>query len=158
MRKMTKRSAIITTTAVLAVGVGAAAWAVNGWTINGTGKGEAQASEIIDLTAEAKVDKPIYPGLKTTIAMTVDNKNDFPVQITSDITPTRFTVEPATPGCALTPAAVKGSDFPGPKPVISAKKKETIQSNIEIGDLPQACAGKKLKIEYNFKALSTVAS
>ena len=156
MRKMTKRSAIITGVAVAAVGAGAAAWAANGWEIGGSGTAEAKAAEIVPLQAEGKVKGNIYPGLKTTIDLVVDNKNEFPVKLTPNVKPTTYTVTPTTPDCfnGLTAAAVQTTNFPGDA-TIPAKEKKTVVSNITIGSLPEACAGKTLKVNYTFTAEST---
>src|SRR4051794_10158615 len=81
MRKFTKRSAIITTTAVVAIGAGAAAWAFTGWNVEGKGSGSADASKIEKLEAKATVKENVYPGLTTVISMDVQNPNEFPVQL-----------------------------------------------------------------------------
>ncbi|MFF5079855.1 hypothetical protein ACFY36_22615 [Actinoplanes sp. NPDC000266] len=153
---MTKRSAIVTATAVLAVGAGAAAWAANGWTVDGKGTASAEGAEIKALNAHAAVVDKLYPGVVTKISLTVDNPNEFPVILDKAITPTKFTVDPATPKCEqglLT--AVKSTDFPG-TPTVQAKKSATVESNLTIGELPQDCAAKKIQLEYTFKAVSTV--
>ncbi|MEV4350383.1 hypothetical protein AB0J83_38495 [Actinoplanes sp. NPDC049596] len=155
MRKMTKRSAIITATAVLAVGAGAAAWAANGWTIGGTGSGTAEAADIIPLTASATVAGKVYPGFKTTMALRVKNDNSFPVQLTAPITPTGFSIAPEDNACSsgVTAGAVAKTSFPG-TPTLLAGEEKTVTSNIEIGDLPQACAKKAFTFQYSFTAVT----
>ncbi|XVU24682.1 hypothetical protein ACQPZJ_46985 [Actinoplanes sp. CA-054009] len=153
---MTKRSAIITATAVLAVGAGAAAWAANGWTVNGKGTASAEGAEIQELKAHAAVIDKLYPGIVTKISLTVDNPNEFPVILDKAINPTKFSVDPADTKCQQGLAkAVKSTDFPG-NPTVPAKDSATVQSNLTIGDLPQECAAKKISLEYGFTAVSTV--
>ena len=82
MRKMTKRSAIISGVAVAAIGVGATAWAA-GWGVTGSGTGSAKASELKNLAATATLADNIYPGAKTKITLSVTNPNDFPVKLTA---------------------------------------------------------------------------
>ena len=159
MRKMTKRSAIVTAVAVAAVGAGAAAWAANGWQIGGEGSAEAKAAEIIPLKAEGKVKGNVYPGFATTIDLEVDNRNEFPVQLSPGVKPTTYTVTPNTPDCynGLTGDAVKTTNFPGDA-TVPAKQKKTVVSNITIGSLPQACAGRTIKVNYTFTAESTTVA
>ena len=156
MRKITKRSAVVAGAAAVIIGGGAAAWAVNGWTIGGKGSAEAQAATITPLEASATIKDKIYPGLKTTITTSVKNLNDFPVQLTGKIQPTKVTTSPATPECekGLLADDMIITNFPG-TPVVEAKTtKPNIPSAVEFGDLPQACAGKTITVQYDFTAVS----
>lgn len=180
MRTFTKRSAVIATVSALALS-GGAAFAFNGWSVNGSGKANASASKITELTATSTFADAIYPGLKTKVSTVVINLNDFPVQLTSnsakivDITvkggstpriaddtaraddSTRF--DPAIGECktGLAKDGVINTDFPG-NPVVpstaASKTGHTITSNVTFGSIPQACAGKSIEIKYTFAGVS----
>jgi hypothetical protein len=83
MRKITKRSAAVATGAVLAVAGGTAAFAVaSGWF---SGSGTVYASSSTIKTVQATVDtrslSNLYPGKSVKVVGTVNNPNDFSVQI-----------------------------------------------------------------------------
>jgi hypothetical protein len=85
MRKVNRRTKVIlTVAAVSAVAVNAgAAWAY--WRISGTGTGAAQAGAVIELSLKGRSDeeKPLFPGGTSDLTVTVTNRNDFPIRITS---------------------------------------------------------------------------
>jgi hypothetical protein len=85
MRKVSRRSKVILTVAAvaaLAVNAGAA-WAY--WRITGSGTGVAQAGSVIELDVSGVSDdkKPLYPGAKGDLTVTIANKNNFPIKITT---------------------------------------------------------------------------
>ena len=156
MRKMTKRSAIITGVAVAAVGAGATAWAA-GWLVEGSGTGSADAATITALDGKATLADKIYPGAKTQILVEVDNKNEFPVKVDpASFKPTQFAVVGDNGGdCAkgLGVNAVKSTALKD-NPTIPAKDKATVKADLTVGDLPQACVGKKFTLSYTFSGTS----
>ncbi|GID25382.1 hypothetical protein [Paractinoplanes brasiliensis] len=159
MRKMTKRSAIVTGVAVAALGIGATAWAAS-WLVTGSGSGTASAAKIEKLEATAKVNGNVFPGAKTTITLTVNNKNEFPVQID----PTSFVPKPVkvTPAgaeattCAnnLKPSAITDLKIIKGDGKVPAKSKAEVTADLLIGDLPQECAGKSFELDYDFSGTS----
>lgn len=85
MRKANRRTKVILTICVVAaVAVNAgAAWAY--WRITGSGTGVAVAGSAIKLDLKGKSDdkKPLYPGGKSNLTVTVTNENNFPIEITT---------------------------------------------------------------------------
>lgn len=85
MRKVNRRTKVIlTVAAVAAVAVNAgAAWAY--WRMTGTGTGVAQAGSVIELSLRGRSDddKPLFPGGTSDLTVTVTNRNDFPIEITT---------------------------------------------------------------------------
>lgn len=159
MRKLTKRStALVAGLAVVVIG-GGAAWAANGWNIGGSGSADANAATITDLTAESTLAGTIYPGVTTDVASKVHNVNDFKVQLTASsaaVTSFAGTADAACKSALDANPNIFTTTFPD-SPVIPAKTPaagESIHSNVTIGDLPQACAGKAIKINYTFKGVS----
>jgi hypothetical protein len=87
MRKITKRSAVIATASVLAVGTGTAAFAyASGW-FNGSGTVYANSSTVQPVTTTvvlSDASQKLYPGKTVAISsVTVSNPNDYPVLITA---------------------------------------------------------------------------
>jgi hypothetical protein len=157
MAKFTKRSAaVIGGVAAVVIGGGAAFAAVNGWTIGGTGQAEANAATITPLTATATINGNIYPGKVTTISTAITNPNEFPVKLTGSVTPTSAVVTPATPDClsALTTDSVLSTNFPGTPDVPAGANGQVVTSNLTVGNLPQACAGRNIKVTYTFTSVS----
>ncbi|GAA2869366.1 hypothetical protein Acy02nite_41230 [Actinoplanes cyaneus] len=158
MRKLSKRStAVIAGVAVVAIG-GGAAWAANGWNIGGSGSADAEAATITDLTATSTLAGKIYPGVTTKVNSGVINLNDFPVQLTASSAAVTSFDGTADPTCKSALAANPGiftTTFPD-SPTIPAKATSAvpIESTVTIGDLPQACAGKAIKINYTFQGVS----
>jgi hypothetical protein len=162
MRKITKRSAIIATAAVVAIGGGAAAWAA-GWNIGGTGTGDASAASITPLTAAIDLGSTtVYPGLVVNVTGKVNNPNDFPVQVTdANVVPTGVVVTggtaPSDAGACqnslLGTPAVLTQNFLG-TPIIAKNSTGTdVNSHVVIGDLPQTCAGTHIKVTYSFTGI-----
>jgi hypothetical protein len=85
MRRVNRRTKVIlSVAAVAAVAVNAGvAWAY--WTINGTGTGAAQAGAVIELSLKGRSDddRPLFPGGTSDLTVTVTNRNDFPIRITT---------------------------------------------------------------------------
>lgn len=83
MRKLTKRSTAIAATTVVALGAAGAAWAA--WSLTGSGNAEAQAGSVVALkvTSAGLPAGGLTPGNPTTVLLTVENRNRFPVRITS---------------------------------------------------------------------------
>jgi hypothetical protein len=78
-----RRALVASAVAGTLVATGGAAWAV--WRLNGGGSASATASSAIDLrlAAEPRPDRPLYPGARTDLAVTVENPNPFPVVVTA---------------------------------------------------------------------------
>ena len=83
MRKLTKRSTAIAASTVVALGAAGAAWAA--WSLTGSGSAEAQAGSVVALkvTSAGLPAGGLTPGNSTTVLLTVENRNKFPVRITS---------------------------------------------------------------------------
>jgi hypothetical protein len=165
MRKNTKRSAVIAGVATVIIGGGVAAWAANGWSLTGTGSGEAQAAQIHPLTATTSLgDKTIYPGAKVTATTSVNNPNEFGVKLDTSVKATNVTLSSGqTNSCtdvlnqALNTPGTSGAivaSFPT-TPTILAKQSTSVASSVVIPmELPQSCAGSRLKISYSFTGVS----
>ncbi len=85
MRKITKRAAAVVAGSVLALTGATAAFAyANGW-FSGSGTAYAHASTIQTVTAtiDSRSVGNIYPGKELAISGTVNNPNDYTVQIDS---------------------------------------------------------------------------
>jgi hypothetical protein len=85
MRKVNRRTKVIlTVAAVAAVVVNAGvAWAY--WRLTGSGTGIAKAGSAIELNVSGVSDdkKPLYPGGKSNLTVTIANDNSFPIKITT---------------------------------------------------------------------------
>ena len=156
MAKLTKRSAAVAAGIAVVVIGGGAAFAANGWTIGGTGTAEANAAKITPLTATATVAGNIFPGKTTTISTAITNPNEFKVKLVGTIEPTNAVVTPADNDClnGLGAQGVFVTNFPGTPEVAAGAKGQVVSSNLTVGDLPQACAGKKITISYKFDSVS----
>ncbi len=160
MRKITKRSAIITGVTVVAMGAGAAAWAANGWTITGSGTAQADAATITPLTGIATIAGKVWPGKATTISMQVNNSNEFPVNLTTtSFVPGQITVTPAgddATACKteLTSSALEAVGNPSGSSTIPAFGNTTVTAALTVGDLPLKCAGKSFSLAYTFTGVS----
>ncbi len=159
MRKNTKRSAVLAGVAAVAIGGGAAAWAA-GWGVDGDGTAEATASTIKNLSMTSIISAKIYPGLSTTMSSAVSNENDFKVQLTGSVTPKIITVTPAgaeadTCKTGLAAPGILNTNFPGTPVIPAGAKNLKLTSTVTIGEnLPKACAGKTIKIDYGFTGVS----
>jgi hypothetical protein len=157
MRKLSKRStAVIAGVAIVVIG-GGAAFAAQGWTIDGAGKADGKAAEIKDLSASSTFGANLYPGVKVSLATKFKNPNEFPVVLTGAIAVKSATVAPADATCstALTQGGMFTTTFPGTEEIAPGEKDVT--SEVTIGDIPEECAGKKIRVEYTFDGLSKAA-
>ncbi|MEV6347792.1 hypothetical protein [Actinoplanes sp. NPDC051851] len=160
MRKLTKRStAVAAGVAVAVIGGGAAFAAATGWNIGGTGKGTAKAAEIKPLTATSTLTGNIYPGVTLPFTTKFKNTNEFDVVLNGKSSITSAAVTPADAKATSCENGLKGTadilktDFPG-TPEIKAGTEADVSSTVEVGSLPQDCAGKTIKVEYSFEAIS----
>lgn len=82
MRKLSRRSATVAVTSIVSVGAAGAAWAA--WSLTGSGTAEAKAGSVVNLkVTSAGLAGGLTPGNATTVLLTVENRNAFPVQITN---------------------------------------------------------------------------
>ena len=156
MRKNTKRSAVIAGVATVAIAGGAAAWAA-GWGVEGDGEATATASTITKMSATSNINGKIHPGFQTTMSSAVTNQNDFAVKLTGSVTPRIVTVTPANEDCraAILSPGILNTDFPGTPTIPAGANGFAVTSNITIGqNLPEACAGKVIKVTYGFTGVS----
>jgi hypothetical protein len=159
MRKFTKRSAVVAGVTALAISGGAAWAAFSGWEIGGEGKASAKAAQIKKLTATTTLTDNLYPGSKSPLDSMIKNPNEFPVQLTGQIQVDSATVTPADPDAtdcqdAMTSAGMFTTTFPG-TPQLAAEEEKPVPGEVLIGNIPQTCAGKTIKINYSFTAKST---
>ncbi|BCJ54186.1 hypothetical protein Asp14428_56610 [Actinoplanes sp. NBRC 14428] len=81
MRKLSRRSTTVAVTSIVAVGAAGAAWAA--WSLSGSGTAEAKAGSVVNLkVTHAGLAGGLTPGNATTVLLTVENRNAFPVRIT----------------------------------------------------------------------------
>jgi|SRR3954469_24113168 hypothetical protein len=79
MRKISKRAAVIATTATLALG-GGAAYAI--WAVGGVGAVNATSSSVAPLTATTvNMTEKLYPGVQRSVTVDIKNSNDFPIVV-----------------------------------------------------------------------------
>ena len=99
MRKITKRSAAVITTAVLAVGgMGVGAWAA-GW-FSGTGEAVAATEAAKPVSAVITAKTKLYPGAAADARVQASNPNDYAVKVTGLTIDNSRTPEKALPaGC-----------------------------------------------------------
>ncbi|WP_328462192.1 hypothetical protein OHA21_34570 [Actinoplanes sp. NBC_00393] len=159
MRKISKRSAVIVGVTVVALGGGAAWAAFSGWDIEGEGKANGKAAQIKKLTASTTFTDNLYPGLTTDITTTMKNPNEFPVQLTGEIAVVNATVTPAgedATACAagLKEAGMFTTTFPGTPTIAAGDEAASVPGTVTIGNIPQACSAKTVKIDYSFNAKS----
>jgi hypothetical protein len=83
MRKVTKRSTAVVLAGVAVLGIAGAAWAA--WTLTGSGSAQARAGSVVGLrvTSAGLPAGGLTPGNATTVLLTVENRNQFPVRITA---------------------------------------------------------------------------
>jgi hypothetical protein len=146
MRKITKRAAVIATTAVIAVGGGTAAFAYAAGWFHGDGTATASTSAIKNVNAVVTVSGPVYPG--KVIAITnaqVANPNDYPVLVTG-VTVASVT-DPSGAGCDQSKAGFSFSEVPSTK----VESGQT-PGNVSLGkmtmspDADPVCAGHTLTV------------
>jgi hypothetical protein len=158
MGKFTKRTAVIAGVSALAISGGAAWAAITGWSIDGSGKANAKAAEVKKLTATTTFTDNLYPGSKSPLDSTIKNPNEFAVKLTGNIKVDSATVTPAgadatTCADAMDDAGMFTTSFPG-TPTLTAGEEKSVPGDVTIGSIPQACAGKTIKINYSFTAES----
>ncbi|WP_430780898.1 hypothetical protein [Actinoplanes sp. G11-F43] len=155
MAKFTKRTVVVAGVTALALSGGAAWAAITGWNINGTGEANGKAAEIKELTASTTFSDSLFPGAKSPLVTNMTNPNEFPVKLTGQIQVDNATVTPENNDCktALLQAGMFNTTFPG-TPEIGAGLTKSVPGNVTIGNIPQACASKTIKIDYSFKAES----
>ena len=83
MRKLSRRSAAVTVTALVGLAAAGAAWAA--WNLTGSGSAQAKAGQVENLTVTSAglPQGGLTPGNATAVLLTVENKNKFPVQVTA---------------------------------------------------------------------------
>jgi hypothetical protein len=158
MGKFTKRTAVIAGVSALAISGGAAWAAFSGWDIGGEGKASAKAAQVKKLTATTTLTENLYPGSKSPLDSKIKNPNEFDVQLTGNIKVESATVTPAGTEADTCAAAMKDdgmftTTFPG-TPTLEAGEEKDVDGDVTIGNIPQACAGKTIKIDYSFTAKS----
>jgi hypothetical protein len=162
MRKFTKRSAVIAGVTVVALG-GGAAWAtITGWGIAGTGKANAKAADIKPLTATSTFNGNLYPGVTRTLTTKMTNPNEFKVKLTGEAAVANAIVTPDDADATNCETALKTpgafiTDFPGQPTLEVTDAEQDVTSTVQIGSIPETCAGKNIKIEYTFKGVSAVS-
>ncbi len=82
MRKLTKRSTAVVAASVVALGAAGAAWAA--WSLTRSRSAQAKAGSVVALkvTSAGLPAGGLTPGNPTTVLLTVENRNRFPVRIT----------------------------------------------------------------------------
>jgi hypothetical protein len=140
MRKISKRAAVIATTATLALGGGIAYAA---WLAGGSGVATAKAASVADLTTDAlSVTGGLYPGAVRNVQVVVRNSNEFPVEITGITDAGGLTVTPADDGCASSNVYFTETAYPDGT-VVPATGGLAMQGTVTMrSDAPQACKGK----------------
>ncbi len=102
MHRFSRRAKLLgTAVAVITVGAGGgAAWAQ--WLATGTGSASAKAGTAIELQVSGvpDPDRVLYPGVTTSLEITITNPNSFPVLI--------FQIRPGTGGTVVDAAHVAG--------------------------------------------------
>ncbi|GGQ40463.1 hypothetical protein [Couchioplanes azureus] len=164
MRKLDRRGkAILSAAAAAAVIVNAgAAWAY--WRLGGAGTGVAVAGSAVELELQGRSDgsEPLYPGGSAGLTVTVTNRNDFPVRITS-ISPGRgrVTADPAhrDAGCletgVLVSADVLTVSWEVPKNTIGVF---TVPGGLRMTNSSDtACQGATFTIPVTAKGLSSAS-
>ncbi|GGQ40457.1 hypothetical protein [Couchioplanes azureus] len=83
MRPLSRRSTTVVVFTAVALGAAGAAWAA--WGLTGSGTAEAKAGSVVTLkvTGAGLAAGGLTPGNATTVLLTVENRNAFPVRITN---------------------------------------------------------------------------
>lgn len=147
MRKMTKRAAVIGTSAVLAVAGGTAAFAyATGW-FHGDGTAAATTSTIQNVHASFTVAGNLYPGKIIDVNNAhVSNPNDYTVQITG--VSVASVVDPGGAGCTQSKAGFTFDSLPAGTTVANG----TTAENVNLGHMTMSqtadpvCAGRALTV------------
>jgi hypothetical protein len=140
MRKISKRAAVIATTATLALGGGAAYAA---WLVNGAGVAGASSASVAQLTTDdLTVSGGLYPTAVRNVQVVVRNSNEFPVDITSITDSGGLTVTPTDAGCASSNVFFTPTAYPDGVTVPAAGGL-AMQGTVSMrSDAPEACKGK----------------
>jgi hypothetical protein len=159
MRKLTKRSAAIIAASVIAVGGGAAAWAVNGWNITGSGTATAASSNVVPMNADITLSGNVFPGRSLTAVALVDNSNEFPVLLTG-LTPGAVTVTKGgapndTCKNSLNTSSISAT-LPTTPPRIERGNDRRVEFPVVIGDLDDSCVNSDFRVAFTFTGKSTV--
>jgi hypothetical protein len=141
MRQMSQRTAVVMLVGVVIAAVASVAWAA--WSVTGTGTGTVQAAKVTALTAKAEPTEPLLPGATANITITVDNENDFAVEVQSFSAADKVTVDGAhDEGCS--PLNVRVIPKSGLNERVDANDthKFTVEASVEmLEDAPPACQG-----------------
>lgn len=147
MRKITKRAAVVATSAVLAVAGGTAAFAYAANWFKGDGTADAKTSTIQNVHAKITVAENLYPGKSIAIkADDLNNPNDYPVQITG--ISVASIADPSGAGCDQGKAGFAFNSLPANTKVA----KGTTAHSVDLGNMvmsPTAdpvCAGRTLTV------------
>jgi hypothetical protein len=165
MRKLSRRSTAVVVTSVVAVGAAGAAWAA--WSLTGSGTAEAKAGSVVTLkvTSAGLAAGGLTPGNATTVLLTVENRNAFPVRIT-DIDLTQL--DSPQEGCAATDNVEVVNDAPLPAPakatVPAGGKDDPATAQIAwagplrmVADPADACQGAPFTFNVHLDAVSAAA-
>jgi hypothetical protein len=141
MRQMSQRAAIVTLVGVVVAAVASVAWAA--WTVTGTGTGTVRTAEVLALTAEAEPSTALFPGGTADITVTVDNPNDFAVEVQSFMAANRVIVDPAhAEGCSPLNVVVVPRTGLAERVAANDTHRFTVESSVEMHEnAPEACQG-----------------
>jgi hypothetical protein len=141
MRHMSQRAAIVTLVGVVVTGIASVAWAA--WTVTGTGSGTLRTAEVFALTAEAEPSTALFPGGVASIVVTVDNPNDFAVEVQSFTAAKKVTVDPAhAEGCSPLNVVVVPQKGLTERIEANDTHKFTVEGSVEMKEnAPEACQG-----------------
>jgi hypothetical protein len=83
MRKLGRRSTAVVATTLVGICAAGAAWAA--WSLTGSGDAQAKAGSVVELkvTSAGLPATGLTPGNPTSVLLTVQNKNRFPVRVTA---------------------------------------------------------------------------
>jgi hypothetical protein len=159
MRNIARRTAVITSAAVLGIGAVSLAWA--SWTANGTGSAQAAAGQSVAVTTAAATvaSAPLLvPGGQGSVRIRVVNANAFPVRVTG-VSGTGDAVPDADhPGCTTT--GVSFVDRTGLSLDVPAGQTEefTIPDTVTMGnDSSNGCQGATFTIPVSIDAVSNAS-
>ena len=163
MRKLSRRSTAVVVTSVVAVGAAGAAWAA--WSLTGSGTAEAKAGSVVTLkvTSAGLAAGGLTPGNATTVLLTVENRNAFPVRIT-DIDLTQL--DSPQEGCAATDnvEVVNDAPLPARATVPAGGKDDPATAQISwagplrmVADPADACQGAPFTFNVHLDAVSAAA-
>ncbi|AGL20853.1 hypothetical protein [Actinoplanes sp. N902-109] len=163
MHRFSKRSFAIGGTGLVVLGVAGAAWAA--WNLSGSGDAQARAGSAVTLkvTSAGLAADGLTPGNPTTVLLTVENRNAFPVRIT-DVDLTQLASP--TPGCDAAANVEIVDDAPLPQdatvPAGSADRPATARLAWAgpvrmVSDPADACQGASFTFTVHLDAVSAAA-